>query len=79
MIEFLEGQWVQRVGFVVGGVLAGVVVELVVVRRAHQFALKTSAKWDDLIIASIRGVPTIWFGVRTGYRRAGTDVVENST
>jgi small-conductance mechanosensitive channel len=62
MIEFLEGQWVQRVGFVVGGVLAGVVVELVVVRRAHQFAVKTSAKWDDLIIASIRGVPTIWLG-----------------
>ncbi|GMR14104.1 MAG: mechanosensitive ion channel family protein [Gemmatimonadota bacterium] len=62
MIEFLEGLWVQRVGFVVGGLLAGIVVELVVVRRAHQLAEKTRAKWDDLIIASLRGVPTIWLG-----------------
>jgi len=62
MTEFLESLWVQRVGFVVGGLLAGIVVELVVVRRARQLAAKTRAKWDDLLIESIRGVPTIWLG-----------------
>lgn len=62
MTEFLESLWVQRVGFVVGGLLAGIVVEFVVVRRARRLAAKTRARWDDLFIESIRGVPTIWLG-----------------
>ena len=62
MTEFLESLWVQRVGFVVGGLLAGILVERIVVRRAHKLAAKTRAKWDDLLIESIRGVLIIWLG-----------------
>lgn len=62
MTEFLANLWIQRAGFVVGGLLAGILVELVVVRRVHQLAAKTRAKWDDLLIGAIRGVPTIWLG-----------------
>ncbi len=56
MIELLENLWIQRVGFIVGGLVLGVVVELVVVRRAHKLAERTRFKWDDLIIGSLRGL-----------------------
>jgi len=62
MTQFFENPWVQRVAFVVGGLLLGILLELVVVRRVHKLAEKTSAKWDDLLIASVRGVATIWAG-----------------
>ena len=62
MIEFLENVWFQRLGFFVGALLLGLVIELVVVRRVHELAQRTRFKWDDLLIGSIRGVPTIWSG-----------------
>ena len=62
MTELLENPWVQRVGFVVGGLIVGIVLEFVVVRRAHKFAERTRFKWDDMLIGSLRGVATTWAG-----------------
>ena len=62
MTELLENPWVQRVGFVVGGIFVGVVLEFVVVRRAHKFAERTRFKWDNMLIGSLRGVATTWAG-----------------
>ena len=62
MTALLENQWVQRVAFVVGGLLLGVVLEFVVVRRAHKLAERTRFKWDDLVVGSLRGVATVWSG-----------------
>ncbi len=62
MTEFFENIWVQRVGFVVGGLLLGFLLERLVVRRAHKIAEKTRFKWDDLLIGSVRGVATTWAG-----------------
>ena len=62
MTELLENPWVQRVGFVVGGLVVGIVLEFVVIRRAHKLAERTRFKWDDLLIGSLRGVATTWSG-----------------
>ena len=62
MTELLENPWVQRVGFVVGGLVVGIVLEFLVIRRAHKLAERTRFKWDDLLIGSLRGVATTWSG-----------------
>ena len=62
MTELLENLWVQRAGFVVGGLLVGIVLEFVVIQRAHKLAERTRFKWDDLLIGSLRGVATTWAG-----------------
>ena len=60
MVELLQHPWVQRSVFAAGGVALGLLMERVVVRRARKIAERTSFKWDDLIVESIRGVPTVW-------------------
>ena len=62
MTELLENLWVQRVGFVVGGLVVGILLEFVVIRRAHKLAEQTRFRWDDFLIGSLRGVATIWLG-----------------
>ena len=60
MAEFFQIEWVQRTVLIVGGALVGFLLERVVVVRAHRIAKKTRFKWDDLVIDSVRGVPTVW-------------------
>ena len=60
MTALLENQWVQRVALVVGGLLVGFVLEFIVMRRAHQIAVQTRFKWDDVVVGSLRGVATAW-------------------
>ncbi len=62
MTELLGNPWIQRVGFVVGGLVGGMVLEFVVIRRAHKLAERTRFKWDDLVLGSLRGVTTTWAG-----------------
>ncbi len=62
MTELLGNPWIQRVGFVVGGLVVGMVLEFVVIRRAHKLAERTRFKWDDLVLGSLRGVTTTWAG-----------------
>jgi small-conductance mechanosensitive channel len=62
MIEFLQLPWVQLIVFGLVGVLLGLVVERVVVVRVHRLALRTSFRWDDLLVKSLRGLPTVWLG-----------------
>ena len=60
MTEFFQIEWVQRTILIVGGALVGFLLERVVVVRAHRVAKKTRFKWDDLVVESVRGVPTVW-------------------
>ena len=71
MTELLQNPWVQRVGFVLGGMVIGFLVERLVVSRLHVLAKNTRFKWDDLFIRSLRGLPTIWFSA-AGIWLAGT-------
>ena len=62
MTELLENPWFQGVGFVVGGLVVGIVLEFAVIRQAHKLAERTRFKWDDLLVGSLRGVATTWVG-----------------
>ncbi len=75
MTELLENLWVQRVGFVIGGLVAGIVLEFVVIRRAHKLAERSRFKWDDLLIGSVRGVATIWSGAGGVYFALNVGIV----
>jgi len=61
MVEILELPWVQRLVFGLGGVTLGLLFESVAVKRIHRLTQQTSFKWDDLLLRSLRGLPTIWF------------------
>lgn len=76
MIEFLELPWVQRVAFGVGGFVLGRLVELLVVARIRRFAATTRFTWDDLLLKSVRGLPTIWLGAGGLYLALTVDGVE---
>ena len=76
MTEFLQNLWVQRVGFVVGGLVLGIVLEVVVIRRAHKLAERSRFKWDDLLVESIRGVATMWSGAGGVYLALNVGTVD---
>ena len=63
MTELLQNPWVQRVSYALGGLLLGLVVERLVVARFRRIAATTAFQWDDLLLTSLRGLPTIWFAV----------------
>jgi small-conductance mechanosensitive channel len=62
MSEFLRSPWVQRLGFAVGGLLAGYLVERLVMKRMHKLAVSSRFRWDDLVVESLKGFPTVWLG-----------------
>ncbi len=61
MSDFLSLLWVQRVGFALGGLILGLLVEKLIVQRVHALAARTQATWDDMLVDSVRGVATVWF------------------
>lgn len=71
MIEFLELPWVQRLVLGLGGLTLGFLVEYVVVAQVHRFTERTRFKWDDLLLASVKGLPTIWLGAAGIYLAIG--------
>jgi small-conductance mechanosensitive channel len=76
MIDFLQLPWVQRVAFGVGGVALGLLVERLVVARIGRFAEGTRSRWDDVLLRSIRGLPTIWFAAAGAYLTLTVDGYE---
>jgi small-conductance mechanosensitive channel len=76
MTEFLQNLWVQRVGFVLGGLVFGIVLEFVVIRRAHKLAERSRFKWDDLLVGSIRGVAPMWLGAGGVYLALNVGTVD---
>ena len=67
MTELLANIVIQRIGFVVGGLVLGAVFESVIIRRVHKLAERTRFAWDDLLLESVRGVATLWFGAAGVY------------
>jgi small-conductance mechanosensitive channel len=62
MTDLLQSPWVQRIAFVLGGVVLGYLVERLVVERARAFAATSRFEWDDLLIRALKGLPAIWLG-----------------
>ena len=69
--ELLQSRWVQRSVFVLGGFVLGYLIERLVVTRLQALALKTQFTWDDLLVSSIRWLPTVWLSA-AGVYLAGT-------
>lgn len=76
MIEFFRNPWVQRVVFAVGGVVLGFLVEHLLVSRVQRLVKVTRFRWDDLLLKSLRGLPTIWLAVAGLYLAFQVDGVE---
>ena len=76
MTDFFQIAWVQRTVLVIGGAFVGLLLERVVIDRAHRIARKTRFKWDDLIVESVRGVPTVWLTCTGVYLALGVGVVD---
>lgn len=61
MIDFLtDTPWVLQAGFILGGFLSGLLVELILVRTLHTLAKRTKSTWDDLLVEGLRRMPIIW-------------------
>ncbi len=57
----------------VGGFLVGIVVEKLVLARLKRIATRTKWEWDEIVINSLRWMPTLWFvivGVRMAVHKA---------
>lgn len=56
----------------VGGFLVGIVAEKLILARLKRIATRTKWEWDELVINSLRWMPTLWFvivGLRMAIRR----------
>ncbi|MGD8281995.1 MAG: mechanosensitive ion channel family protein [Gemmatimonadota bacterium] len=76
MIEFLESPWAQRVIFGLGGLTLGFLFEYVVVDYVHKLAERTRFKWDDLLLQSLKGLPTVWVAAAGFYLALGVGEVD---
>jgi len=52
--------WVLPILFLAGGLLGGVVAEMLVLRRLRVFAARTEWEYDDVIVESLRRMPFYW-------------------
>jgi small-conductance mechanosensitive channel len=53
-------QWLIPAAYIIGGLLAGILFEKIVIAKLSQFAKKTRWKADLIIVNSLRGVVIIW-------------------
>jgi small-conductance mechanosensitive channel len=49
------------IGFIIGGLLIGIIIERIILVKMKKFAERTSWKGDELIITAIRGIGILWF------------------
>ena len=79
MIEFLtQTPWVQQLGFVLGGLLLGLLTERFLVAAFHAIAKRTQSTLDDLLLHALRGMPLVWWtaaGVWAAMQIRGFDAV----
>jgi len=76
MIDVLRNPWVQRIAFAAGGILLGILVERLIVSRVQRFVKDTPFRWDDLLLKSLRGLPTVWLAVAGLYLAVQVDGAE---
>jgi small-conductance mechanosensitive channel len=53
-------QWIVPAAYIIGGLLAGIIFEKIIIARLRQFAKKTRWKADLIVVNSLRGVVVIW-------------------
>src|SRR5688572_22231607 len=63
MMEVLRLPWVLLPASGLAGLLIGAVIERIVIARLGRYTATTRFKWDDLLLKSLGGLLTVWFGV----------------
>ena len=63
MMEILRMPWVLLPASGLAGLLIGAVIERIVIGRLRRFTATTRLKWDDVLVKSLGGLLTVWFGV----------------
>lgn len=64
MIDYTKiMQWVLPSALIVGGFLAGIIFEKVIIRKLKSIALRTKWKGDEIVIGAIRGMTILWFTI----------------
>jgi small-conductance mechanosensitive channel len=77
MMDILRTPWVVVTAAGLAALLAGVLVERLLVARVSRFTASTRFKWDDLLLTSLRGVLTVWlaaFGVYLALSLTGLEL-----
>ena len=67
MIDFLSQPNFQRLAFLAGGLLLGLLAERVFFTQFQRFTKKTEFEWDDVIAHSFKGVLAVWFTAGGAY------------
>jgi len=67
MIEFLSQPNFQRIAFLLGGLLLGMLAERVFFAQFQRFTKKTEFEWDDVIAYSFKGILAVWFTAGGAY------------
>jgi small-conductance mechanosensitive channel len=61
-MEFLtQTVWLRQIGFILGGLLLGILTERFLVGAFRAMARRTASTWDDLLIQAIRWMPLLWW------------------
>jgi small-conductance mechanosensitive channel len=61
MLEFFSDKpWLVQAGLIAGGILSGLIAELILVRTIHAVAKRTESKWDDVLVDGISRMPIVW-------------------
>lgn len=62
MMEFLRTPWVMLTLAGLSGLVVGAVIERIVIARLRRYTATTRLKWDDVLLRSLSGLLTLWFG-----------------
>ena len=68
--ELFAEPWAQALGYVLLGLLVGLLVEKVIAVRVRRLAKETRYQWDDMVVGALRGLPTLWAGLLGVYLAA---------
>jgi ABC-type amino acid transport system permease subunit len=57
----IEEQAILAFAFIIGGVIVGLVLEIIVFARFRRVITKAKWKGAEIIVKSFRGIPIFWF------------------
>ncbi|MCX5854723.1 MAG: mechanosensitive ion channel family protein [Deltaproteobacteria bacterium] len=65
-IRALE-KWIIPAVFIIGGLLLGIILEKLVIKKITKLSLRTKWEGDDIVVQSIRGMLVLWFFIGSIY------------
>ncbi|MEI8173461.1 MAG: mechanosensitive ion channel family protein [Deltaproteobacteria bacterium] len=65
-IRALE-KWIIPAVFIIGGLLLGIILEKLVVKKITKISLRTKGEGDDIVVQSMRGMLILWFFIGSIY------------